>query len=160
MEREQQPIVVVDESRFDFVLHLVGLTVELRAVVGDFDRLTVFVRTLVSDFSGLRLPLPFVAGFEQSGNVYIPCVADRFNLVVRIKAIRFGNFFDNGIALLRPAVCSDEKHCKSQNTDGRCTVWHGITPRLDPTNTSEMMRNAQRYINSYRARYTSHGPVR
>ncbi len=41
MEREQKPVIIVDESGFDFVLHLVRLAAELRAVIGDLNLLPV-----------------------------------------------------------------------------------------------------------------------
>ena len=64
MEREYEPVIVIDERGFDFVLHLVGLAVELRAVLAHIDRLAVFTRAFESDFAGLGFPLPLVTGFE------------------------------------------------------------------------------------------------
>ncbi len=64
MEGEQKPVIIVDERRLDFVLHLVGLAGELRAVVRNLHRLAVFVRTLIGDFAGLGLPLPLVRRLE------------------------------------------------------------------------------------------------
>ena len=68
MERKQKPVIVVDERRLDLVLDLVGLAIELRAHVTHLDRLAFFIRALVRNLTGLRLPLPFVGNFEESGD--------------------------------------------------------------------------------------------
>src|SRR5262249_2871984 len=131
MEGKDEPIVIVDKRRFDFVLHRVWLGVELRAVVGDLDRLALFVRTFEGYFAGFRFPLPFVRRFKQSGNVYAPCVADSFNGVIRIEAICLGYLFDDWIALLRPGICSKHQYPESHKTDDGYTdqILHGEPPR-------------------------------
>src|SRR5438045_5461515 len=55
MERKDQPIVIVDESRFDFVLQAVWMDAALRLDVSDLDRLTVIVFSLVSEFISYML---------------------------------------------------------------------------------------------------------
>src|SRR5215471_11268669 len=101
MEWKYKPIIVVDESRLNLILHLVGLAVELRAVVADFDQFAVLIGSFKGNFASLWLPLPFVCGFKQSGDVYAPCVTNRFDLVIRIEAVGFGDLFDNRVSLLR-----------------------------------------------------------
>ena len=64
MEREQKPIIIVYESWFDFVLHLVGLAAELGTVVGDLNRLAVLILPFIRDLASLGLPLPDVSSFE------------------------------------------------------------------------------------------------
>ena len=117
MQREQKPIIIVHERRFDFVLHLVRLAAELRAVVSHLNRLPVLILPFVRDLAALRLPLPHVTDFKQSGNFPVPGVADRFNLAIRIEAIRFGDLVENWRALLRPGSSSqDQHHAKKQAT--------------------------------------------
>src|ERR1700723_824073 len=47
MEREDRPIIVVDESRLDFIFHVGRRGVELRAEIGNLDRLAVLVFSFV-----------------------------------------------------------------------------------------------------------------
>ena len=63
MERENQPIVVVDESRLDFVFDRVRL-IRIKAHVADFDWLALFIFSFIGDLVGLRLPLPDVRSFK------------------------------------------------------------------------------------------------
>src|SRR5947209_17517769 len=102
MERKDQPIVIVDESRFDFVLHAVGLAAELRLDVTDLDRLTIFILSFIRDIAALGFPLPLVSKFEDSRNFPIPRVTNRFNLPIRIETVCLGDLFKNWRALLRP----------------------------------------------------------
>src|SRR3989440_2050973 len=83
MEGEQKPIVIVDESRINFVFHRVGLAAEVGAHVASLDRLTVLILPLVGNLVGLGLPLPCVSKFEQSGDLPVPGVADRLDLIPR-----------------------------------------------------------------------------
>src|SRR5207237_4498178 len=108
---------VVDERRFDFVLHLVRLAAELRAVVSHLNRLPVLILPFVRDLAALRLPLPHVTDFKQSGNFPVPGVADRFYLSVRIKAICFCDIFNNWVALLRTGCSSMDQSPISHKTD-------------------------------------------
>src|SRR6266478_3486121 len=78
MEGEQKPIVIVVETRIDFIFHGVGLAAELGAHIGNLD--------------GLGLPNPR-AGEIHSRELCIPRVADRINLPERIETIRFGDLF-------------------------------------------------------------------
>src|SRR5215469_4811784 len=134
MEGEQKPIIVVDESRFDFLLNLVGLAAKLRAVVGDLHRLALFVLPLESDLAGLRLPLPAVGEFEDPGDFPSPGITDRLDLIPRIDTVSLRNVFENWRAVLRPRGGGQEKHCKSQKTNPGHTVgdyllvWHGFAP--------------------------------
>ena len=63
MEREQEPIIIVGETRIDFIFHDVGLAAELGAHVCDLDRFAVFILPLIGDLAGLGLPIP------RAGNI-------------------------------------------------------------------------------------------
>ena len=102
MEWKDQPIVIVYESRFDFILHAVGLAAELRLDVTDLDWPTVFVLSFIRDLAALGFPFPLVSKFEDSGNFSIPRVTNRFNLSIRIETVCLGDLFENWRALLRP----------------------------------------------------------
>src|SRR5260370_25292364 len=84
---------------------LIGVVVDLGALVGHLDRLTVFVFPLERNLAGLGLPLPLARSFKESRNFSVPGVADRLNLPKRIKAIGLGDLFDNWGARLRPGSC-------------------------------------------------------
>ena len=112
MEREQKPIIIVDESGLDLVLHEVGLAAQLRGHIGYFDRLAVFVRTRVGDFAGLGLPLPLVSNFEEPGYFPVPGVADRLDLVPRIETVGFSDLLENWRTLLCPGLWSKDQHPK------------------------------------------------
>src|ERR1700680_2564262 len=116
MEGEQSPIVVVDETWVDLSFHRVGLAAEVGAYIRDVDRLTVFIRPFKSDLAGLRLPLPLVSSFEESGNLAVPGVADGLNLVPRIDPVGLGNLIKNWRALLRPGSCSKNQHYENHKT--------------------------------------------
>jgi len=58
MEGEQKPIVIVEESRINFVFHDIGLAAKVGALVGNLDRLTVFILPLIRNLVGLGLPNP------------------------------------------------------------------------------------------------------
>src|SRR6202051_4394490 len=88
MEREERPIIVVDESRLDFIFHVGRRGVELRAEIGNLDRLAVLVFSFVGDFSGLGLPLPGQReGQLESRGLDVEGGAGCINLPARIKAI-------------------------------------------------------------------------
>src|SRR6185369_16554334 len=103
---KQDPIVIVNEGWFDFILHLVRLSVELRAVVRNLDRLAVLTHAFKGDLASLGLPLPLVSNLEESCDFSIPCVADRLNLVPRIDSVGLSDLFENRRALLRPGTAS------------------------------------------------------
>src|SRR5689334_4218758 len=104
MEGKDQPIIIVDESRFDLILHAVWLATELRFGVTGLDRLTGLILSLIRDLAGLRFPLPHMSKFEHSGDLAVPGVADRLNLIPRIETICLGDLVENWRALLRPGV--------------------------------------------------------
>src|SRR6516162_7470137 len=58
MQGEEQPILIVEESRINFVLHDSGLAAELRAQVCKLHGLTRLVFPLVGDLADLGLPDP------------------------------------------------------------------------------------------------------
>src|SRR5262249_33532912 len=92
MEGEDQPILIVDETRVDFFLYGVGLAAELGAHVGNLDRLTLFILSLEGDLAGLGLPDPGPRGFEP-GEIYVEGVADRIDLPKRIETEGLRDFF-------------------------------------------------------------------
>ncbi len=63
MEGEKKPVIVVDETRIDFVLDHFGSAVNLGALVGNLRRFAILIFPLVSDCVGLRVPLPRARNF-------------------------------------------------------------------------------------------------
>src|SRR5690349_3331430 len=102
MKREEQPILIVDETGIDFFLHIFGLTADLRAYIGDLHRFARLVFSLEGDPVSLGFPSPTSVELE-SGNVQVEGVTDRFDLSPRVEAIRLGNLVCDWRALLRPA---------------------------------------------------------
>ena len=98
MQSEEQPVLIVDETRVDVLLHIGGLAVQLRANVSRLDRLAVLVFSFIRDLPGLGLPLPR-AGETHSGKLGVEGVAERIDLVERVEAIGLGNLCGNGRAL-------------------------------------------------------------
>ena len=67
MQHEEQPVIIVAESRIDFILHDVGLAAELRTRVRYLHRFAVFIFAFVGN--QVRLGFPFPAARKiQSGN--------------------------------------------------------------------------------------------
>src|SRR5271166_1646743 len=130
MEGEQSPIIIVDETWFDLSFHCFGLAAEVGAYIGNFDRLTVFIHSFKSDLVGLGLPLPLVSGFEESGNIRIPGVADSLNFVPRIDPESLGDLIENWRTFLRPRVRTKDQHSAKQKTHHGETA--GISHRLAP----------------------------
>src|SRR5437868_2962589 len=93
---EDRPILIVDESRLDFVLYSVRLAGELGAVVRNFHWLAGFIFAFEGDLADLRLPFPGVGKFEYSGDFSVPRVADRLNFTPRIKTVGLGDLFGHG----------------------------------------------------------------
>src|SRR6185369_8255979 len=93
MEWEQQPVVIVDERRIDFVLHIVRLGVQLRTQIGDLYRLTVLIFSIIGDLILLWLPNP---GMREThpGKLCVPRIANRYDLPELIKPICSGNLCD------------------------------------------------------------------
>src|SRR5271169_2693413 len=58
MEREEKPIVIVDEARLNLVLHVGRCAAELRTVIRNFNGLAVLVGCFVGDVASLGLPSP------------------------------------------------------------------------------------------------------
>src|SRR6516162_4153152 len=99
METQDEPVIVVDESRLNFIFYVGRRAVELRPIVGDLHWLAVFVLALVGDLAGLGLPLPGTGDLEL-GQIYVERIADRINLPPRIQTIGLGKLIDNGRARL------------------------------------------------------------
>jgi len=133
MEREEQPILIVDETRVDVVLHIGRLFVQLRANVCSLDGLAVLILSFERDLPGLGLPNP-CTGEIHSGELSVEGVADRINLPERIKTIGLGNLFGNRRALLRAGGYSKDQHSEQQKADYRyaARLLHGV-PSSNPT---------------------------
>src|SRR4051794_15099361 len=93
MEREQQPVVIVDERRIDFVLHIIRLAVQLRTQIGDLYGLTVLIFSFIGDLILLWLPNPWMRDIH-SGKLGVPRIANRFDLSELIKPIGSGDLCD------------------------------------------------------------------
>ncbi len=93
MEREQQPVVIVDERGIDFVFHLVRLRVQLRAKISRLYGFTVLIFSLIGDLVLFGFPNPLVRNIH-SGELCVPGIADRFDLPELIQAIVPGNLCD------------------------------------------------------------------
>src|SRR6185369_9331852 len=94
MERKQQPVVIVDERRIDFVLHIVRLAVQLRTQIGDLYRLTALIFSFIGDLILLWLPNPGMREIHSSGKLCVPRIANRFDLPELIEPIGSGNLCD------------------------------------------------------------------
>ena len=122
MEREERPIIVVDEGRLNVIFHVGGRAVQLRAKVCYLHRLAVFIFRFIGHLPGLGLPLPGTTEIQFQGReLQVERIADRFNLPIRIKPIGLGKLFDNGWARLCPGSARQQHHQK-QATDRHGTA--------------------------------------
>src|ERR1700722_15361380 len=112
MEWKPQPILIVVETRIDFILHVVRLAAELRTHVGNLYWIAVLVFSLIGDPVGFGLPDPALSDFE-SGKIYVEGGADRVNLPERVDAISLCNFFGGWRALLRPRSRSQNQQSEN-----------------------------------------------
>src|SRR5664280_1996509 len=131
MEREHQPIIIVDETRIDVVLHVRRLAAELRAQIRNLHRLAVLIFSLVGDLAGLGFPDPCSRDID-AWKLCAPGIADRFDLPKRIETIDLGKLLDNWRTRLRPGSCSKDQHPKSQQSPDRrntARICHGSPPR-------------------------------
>ena len=131
MEREQKPVLIVEETGIDFVLHDRALACKLRTRVRDLDGVTGLVLPLVRDLVRLGLPDPRTGEFQlQRGQIDVERVADRVDLTKRVETIGLGNLVGDGRALLRRHRCRRTKHSDQQNTDHRnaARFRHGRPP--------------------------------
>src|SRR3954447_14269822 len=94
VEWEEQPILVIDERRFDFAFYRVTLAVELRALIGDLDRVAFLVFAFVREGVGLRVPFP-TAGNGTAGTFRIESKTDPLDLPERIEAVGLGHLLRN-----------------------------------------------------------------
>ncbi|MFZ1137851.1 MAG: NAD(P)-binding protein [Candidatus Sulfotelmatobacter sp.] len=90
---EQKPVIIVDETRVDFVLYVIVLAAELGTHVSHLDRLTVLILAFIGNFVGLGFPLPSAREFKESGDFPIPGVADGLDLIPGIDSESLGHFF-------------------------------------------------------------------
>src|SRR5258708_12973791 len=116
MKREDQPILIVDETRIDIFLDVVRLAAELRTYVCNLHRIACLVFPLIGDAVGFGLPGPRPGEFE-SGNVYVEGVADRLDLSPRIDTIRLRDFFADSLPPPRPRTRRTDPHPESQKID-------------------------------------------
>src|SRR5438105_7067605 len=118
MEREQKPVLIVEETRIYFFLHDRALACKLRARVRDLDGVASLVLPLVRDLVRLRLPDPRAGDLQlQRGQIDVARVANRVDLTKRVETIGLGNLVGDGRALLRRHRCRRTKHSDQQNTD-------------------------------------------
>src|SRR5205814_375068 len=101
VEREDQPILIIDECRIDFVLYGIALAAELRTLIGSLHRFAFLVFPLVRNRIGLRVPFPRARKFD-AGKFRVEGVADPLDFPKRVKAVGLGHLFGNRWALLRP----------------------------------------------------------
>src|SRR5262249_25786178 len=102
MEGEDQPILIVDEGRIDFFLHVFRLAAELRTYVRGLHRIACLIFSFVADSVGFGLPDPAPRGLKfECGKVYVEGVADRLNLPPRIETISLRDFFRGRLTSLR-----------------------------------------------------------
>src|SRR5689334_12645901 len=96
MERKDQPILIVDETRINFLLDVFRLAVELGAYVCNLHRIARLVFSLKGHSVGFGLPGPCPGRLElECRDVYVEGVADRFELPKRIQTKSFGGLFGN-----------------------------------------------------------------
>src|SRR6185369_10919952 len=99
MEWKQKPVVIVDERRIDFVLHIIRLAVKLRTKIGRLYGFTVLIFSFIGDLILFGLPAPLARNIH-SRELCVPCIADCFDLSELIKPIGSGNLFDRkGLSL-------------------------------------------------------------
>src|SRR4051812_37885188 len=79
MEGKQKPIVVVDETWINFLLHRLRLAGEIGSDIGNLDWLAFFVLSLKGHFICLGFPRPSARDIH-SWKLRSPCVTDRVNL--------------------------------------------------------------------------------
>src|SRR5262245_21192391 len=116
MEREDDPVVVVDERRVDLVLYGVRFLIEVSLKVGDLQRLAILVFALVGDSARLGLPDPGTVDI-LSAQREIERVAHRLDLPEGIQAIGFGELFGDGRVHLRPGSSRKDRHPKKNQND-------------------------------------------
>src|SRR3954469_2492946 len=116
MEREQEPVLIVEETGIHLLLHERVLRCELGARVRDLDGLSGLVFSIVRDLVRLRLPDPGAGELERA-EIDVERVADRVDLTERVETVRLGNLVGHGRALLRgPRPCRT-KDSDQQNTN-------------------------------------------
>src|SRR3954466_1696865 len=119
MEREQEPVLIVEEAGIDLLLHERVLGCELGPRVRDLDGLAGLVFSIVRDLVRLRLPDPRAGELERA-EIDIEGVADRVDLTERVETVRLGNLVGDGRALLR-----GRRRCQSKNSDQQKTTARG-----------------------------------
>src|SRR5437868_14055457 len=120
MEREQKPVLIVEETGIDFFLHGRALACKLGARVRDLDEVAGLVLTLVRHLLRLWLPDPRAGDLKlQRWQIDVARVANRVDLTKRVETIGLGNLVGDRRALLRRHGCRQTKHSDQQNTDHR-----------------------------------------
>src|SRR5262249_61639813 len=98
MQRQDQPILIVDESRIDLGLYGIALAVELRALVGNLHRVAFLVLSLVGDRVGFWMPFPR-SGRDEARNT--EGVADGLDLPKRIETVGLVHLLCDRLELFR-----------------------------------------------------------
>src|SRR5262249_9814612 len=116
MEREDDPVGVVDERRLGLLLYGVRCLTEFRRKPGALQRLALLVLALVGDSARLGLPEPGT-GDILSAQLEIERVAHRLDLPEGTQAIGFGELFGDGRVHLRPGSSRKDRHPKKNQND-------------------------------------------
>src|SRR5260221_12181581 len=66
MQREEQPILIVEEKRIDLVLYDIALAAELRTLIGNLQRFAFLIFPLEGHRTGLRVPFPDARNFNSA----------------------------------------------------------------------------------------------
>src|SRR5258708_19290265 len=90
MQREEQPILIVEEKRIDLVLYDIALAAELRTLIGNLQRFAFLIFPLEGHRTGLRVPFPDARNFNSARpsierlhvprNFSFPSLADSLHL--------------------------------------------------------------------------------
>src|SRR5258708_13063418 len=94
MQREEQPILIVEEKRIDLVLYDIALAAELRTLIGNLQRFAFLIFPLEGHRTGLGVPFPVASNFNSARpsieslhvprNFCVPSVADPLHYPKRI----------------------------------------------------------------------------
>ena len=101
MKGKEQPVLIIDKIRVNFVLYVSGLIAELRTQIRNFYRLARLILALVGDLVGLGLPDPRSRNIG-AWKLYIEGLADRFDFSKRLDPVGFGELFTDWRRLLCP----------------------------------------------------------
>ena len=102
MQREEQPILVIEENRID-LLDVIALAAELRALIGNLHLFAFLSFPLKRDRVRLRVPFPLAGNCDSARpsierfflprKLGVPGVADALDLPKSIEAVGLGHLF-------------------------------------------------------------------